>query len=262
MKSKLIQTALFLLFLIGASCGQKAEETPAQIIPVTESYVAKGDSMLYGFACDGCSDSVLVFMPDTISDPISYNIVEATLKRHVFGSPKVGDKVAILLGPDGKEVLMVIDIDDLKGTWTYQVLPESKLKNIESESEGEIEMTPEERHELDSFIATLMVPREYGMTLKRDYTTQSVGGPPRQTSLDEESPVVYPRQRRYHEWHLWNGKLILTNRGRQALKDSTQPDHLMNDTAEFLMMFRDTLVLKFKDFERGYSRRPDSLSVK
>lgn len=259
MKSKQIFALLFLL-LAAIGCGKQINEVPEQILPPSESYESKGDSMLYGFACDGCSDSVLVFMPDTISDPISYNIINATLQRHVFGSPKVGDKVAIQLSPDGKEVLMVVDIDDLKGTWTYMVLPESRMKPVEVDSE--IKVTPEEQHEIDSFIATLMVPREYGMTLKRDFTVQSVGGPPRQTSLDEESPVVYPRQRRYHEWHLWNGKLILTNRGRHALNDSTHPAHLVNDTAEFLMMYRDTLMLKFKDFERGYSRKPDSLSIK
>ena len=72
--SLLVALALFV------ACG-KGEDKQIQnedvILP--KSYISVGDSMIYGLACDGCSDSVLVLLPDSGGDPVYYNILEDRL---------------------------------------------------------------------------------------------------------------------------------------------------------------------------------------
>ena len=66
-------------------------------------------------------------------------------------------------------------------------------------------------------------------------------------STDSRSPVSYPKVRPYNEWRIWNGRLILQ-----------QPDTLSKaapDTADILLLMRDTLVLRFADHEQGYYKR-------
>lgn len=261
MKKKQILAAMAAVAL-AVSCGGK-QGVEEEALPQVATYEAVGDSTLYGFACDGGSDSVIVFMHDTISDPVSYNILSALRRRQVYGNPTVGDKLALYLSADGREVQQVVDIDVLKGTWVYQELPEPRFKRMTDEEGKEIVPSKEEQHKIDSILRPYMVPREYGITFKRDFSAQSVGGPPRQSTLDEESPVVYPPLRRYSEWHLWNGKLILTSRQRRQQNDTTQQaPQVKNDTVELVMMRRDTLVLRFADHVRNLSRKPDSLMVK
>ena len=58
--------------------------------------------------------------------------------------------------------------------------------------------------------------------------------------------------KRYATWRLYNGRLILV------------PDSITqqsSDTADILMMRRDTLVLRFRDKEQAYYRKVDSTKV-
>ena len=121
------------------------------------------------------------------------------------------------------------------------------------------EMSKEDKVKFDSLVQTLMIPVEYGFTLKRDFTAQSVGGPPRKRALDEESPVEYPRLKRYTEWHVFNGALVFSRSSRSNPKKEME---LVNDTAELVMLRGDTLVLRFADHLQGFSRKPDSLATK
>jgi hypothetical protein len=52
---------------------------------------AKGDSTVYGLACDGTNDSVIVFLPNSGGDPITYDIVGAMQNHRVIGKPQIGD---------------------------------------------------------------------------------------------------------------------------------------------------------------------------
>ena len=45
-----------------------------------------GDKTLYGLACDGCSDSAIVFLPNDGGDPLHFNIVNARKNNKVFGT--------------------------------------------------------------------------------------------------------------------------------------------------------------------------------
>ena len=58
----------------------------------------KGDRTIYGLACDGCSDSVIVFLPNEGGDPVRYNIVNAQKNHQVFGDigTMVGHSRAVL----------------------------------------------------------------------------------------------------------------------------------------------------------------------
>lgn len=263
MKRKTIFSILALLAL-AIACGKKpvAEQGTAdesETAMTIKAYEAKGDSTLYGLACEGGGDSAVVFLPDTGGDPVTYSIIGAMKRNRMFGNPSVGDKVALIPNPDNpREALVVINLEELRGTWVYQVLPTVK----EHEVEGAPALSREEKAKFDSLVQTLMVPVEYGFTLKRDFTAQSVGGAPRKKALDEESPVEYPRMRRFTEWHVFNGALVFSRSSRSMRSDAKADMELVNDTAELLLLRSDTLVLKFSDRVQGYSRKADSLTVK
>ena len=249
------------LLLLSVACGKTDEvQEEESVNVVTQSYVAKGDSMLYGLACDGCSDTTLVLLPDSGGDPIIYSIVRARSERKFFGRPQIGDKMAVLVNPeDPSEVLLAINLEQLKGTWYYEQLPVLRRRaHLDSVEVQQMEFTEEEKARFDSMISTMMIPREYAYTFKRDFTMKTEGGPPRTSSLDRSLPVVYPPMTRYMEWHIFNGKIILTYGGFRIAgsRDSTE---MKNDTAEFILLRRDTMALRFRDHIQGFRLRPDTL---
>ena len=125
MNKKLILKILAFIAVVAitACTGQKADDDAE---PQTESLIElKGDSTIYGLVCDGCTDSVLVMLPADVSDPIKYDIIDAFQAHHVFGKMRIGDRVAILLDPTDHHVAqLVVNLDDLKGTWSYEVMPQ------------------------------------------------------------------------------------------------------------------------------------------
>ena len=261
MKTSSLLTLLPMLLLFIA-CG-RTERQPESLetTPATKSYVSVGDSMLYGLACDGCSDSVLVFLPDKGGDPVNFSIVEARLNHKVFGRPRIGDRMAVLVDTVNPKVLMLaINMEQVKGTWFYEELPQLR-RRIPTPDNNEVarEVKEKEQHRRDSFLQTFMVPREYVYTLKRDHTVSTQGGPPRTTSLDGNTPVEYPPMKRYAEWHLCNGKIIFTYSSFPVPGDNDSVT-LVNDTAEFVMLRRDTMTLRFSDRIQGFKLKPDSLN--
>ena len=204
---------------------------------------------MYGLACDGCTDSILVLLPFTGGDPDTFDIINAHHDHHIYGRPHIGDELAVILNPEDKqEAVMVVNIERLRGKWCYQVMP--TFRNIDKMPER-IQKRMLQRIP-DSVKQTLMTPREYGFQLKRGYTAQSFGGM-RQTTTDNMSPVEYPKVRRYREWRLFNGRLILiTDSVRLADGKKGLPER---DTVDIIQLRRDTLVLKFSDHEQGYYRK-------
>ncbi len=261
MSKKSFYFILFLLVLFVA-CGKTDEAQDANIVEVvSQSYVAKGDSMFYGLACDGCTDTTLVLLPDSGGDPITYSIVRARSEKKFFGRPQIGDKMAVLVNPeDPSEVLLAINLEQLKGTWYYEQLPMLRRRaHIDSVEVQQMEFTEEEKARFDSMISTMMIPREYAYTFKRDFTMKTEGGPPRTSSLDRSLPVVYPPMTRYMEWHIFNGKIILTYGGFRV-SGSSDSIELKNDTAEFVLLRRDTMALRFRDRVQGFRQRPDTVA--
>ena len=150
-------------------------------------------------------------------------------------------------------------MEQVMGTWYYEELPEVQLVLPTTNAN---EMGKEENERMlqrrDSFIRAEMVPREYVYTFKRDYSVKTMGGPPRTSSLDRKKPVEYPPIKRYMEWHLHNGKIIFSLNAR----DSVNSYRLVNDTAEFVLLRRDTMALRFADHIQGFKLKPDSLMEK
>ena len=66
-----------------------------QNLPISMSKPAKGDKAIYGLACMGCTDSVVIILPNQGGDPVKYNILEANRNRQVFGNIEVGDWIFI-----------------------------------------------------------------------------------------------------------------------------------------------------------------------
>lgn len=222
---------------------------------IDKSVKLKGDSMIYGLACDGCTDSTIVFLANEGGDPVTYNIIRATRNKQIFGHPEIGDWVGIMPDPDNKnEATMVIDLDQLKGTWTYQVMPTLKGMATKSEREIEAELT-------DSMKALIFVPREYGFTLKRHFQASSTGMVHRESILSDESIVEYPPVKMFREWHIFNGKLILVGDTADARHMRLPENKIKRDTAEFVYMQEDTLALRFGNETIGYRRQQNTIMV-
>lgn len=121
---------LFSLVLLFGACGNsgnknEGDQTSGDSLsqePVVRQL--EGDSTIYGLACEGSNDSILVILKSVESDPDTIDILEARINRRVFGRPDIGDEVAIKMNPERKSAAdIVINIDRLKGEWCYQVMP-------------------------------------------------------------------------------------------------------------------------------------------
>ena len=253
MELKELKTLLISLAAIGlltAACGSKdtGKATDANSDAISTEQNMPGDSTVYGLACDGCNDTILVFLPRSGGDPDTFNILNASKQQQVMGHPMIGDKVAVVVNRENPKVAdLVIDLEQLKGEWCYMVEPE--LRPVAGMSNAARQKQLKE--ELDSMFHEMMQPREYGIEIKSSNICRPIGMVRNLTS-DEESPVVYPPLKRYREWRLFNGKLLLS----ESTRDSTGNTTVTNiDTAQFVLMRRDTLVLRFNDGEQGYYRR-------
>lgn len=233
------------------ACGQKTASSESEKAPARQ--IAPGDSTRYGLACDGCTDSILILLPAEGGDPDTFDIITARQQHLVFGHPQIGDELAVILNPEDKnEAQMVINIERLKGEWCYQVMP--TFRNIQSMPQ-KMQRRMMERIP-DSVKERLVVPREYGIRLKRNNLAQTVGAS-RNRNDNSMSPVEYPKAKRYAMWRLYNGRLILeTDTAR--LSTNSEKRRLECDTADIVLLRRDSLVLRFKDHEQSYYRKKES----
>ncbi len=244
----LLITAILVLF---SGCGTKEEQKPEKTIGLSTNI--EGDSTLYGLACDGCTDSVLVFLSGKGGDPVTYDIIDARKRQHIIGHPNVGDWVCLIVnGKDKKKADLVIDLDQLKGEWVNLEKPVRR----ESAFEGSMpKMDEETKAALDSMLEQQMKPVEIGFALKRSYTAQPIGNQ-YSRNQSKESPVIYPTPKRYTEWHIFNGKLVLTERRRNLDNSQAVEEKPKSDTVDILLMTRDTLRIRYKDgTEKGYYRK-------
>ena len=247
----------FLIFtsaVLAASCG--SEQQPINNAEVAADAISThrnlpGDSALYGLACDGCTDSVLVFLPFTGGDPDTFDIINAFQQHHIYGRPHIGDELAVIFNPeDSAEALMVVNVEMLKGEWNYMVSPKLRIPEHMSPSMHRrmIERIP------DSIRRQMMKPREYSLRLKRDFTASVRGGVRRRTTTDDMSPYEYPTMKRYTDWHFYNGLLIL--KADTVAGFSKKGDLPEIDTVRIRYLRRDSLILEFPDHTQEYYRKP------
>lgn len=247
---------IFLTFtaaVLTASCGSKQQQPNHDYADDAISLHKNlpGDSALYGLACDGCTDSVLVFLPYSGGDPDTFDIIDAFQQHRIYGRPHIGDELAVILNPeDHDEALSVVNMEMLKGEWNYMAYPKMRtLDHLTRRMQRRmIERIP------DSVRQLMMKTREYSLKLKRDFTASARGGMRRQTTTDDMSPVVFPKIKRYTDWHFYNGLLIL--KADTVAGISQKGDLPEIDTVRIRLLRRDSLILEFSDHVQEYYRKP------
>lgn len=261
-RTKAIFAAWGLVALM-AACVQKETEKPLPE-PTSEGklnreQLLEGDSTIYGLACEGCSDSVVILLPGDGSDPVTYNIIDAHRHNRVMGRLKVGDWIGLMRNPTDSTVAdFVLNLDELKGTWCYVVMPKWRdATNMTPQAQAILEESMP-----DSVKKEFFVPREYGFSLKRQWTAQSVGYV-RKSPLEDQSPVVYPRLLYFTEWHILNCRLVMTSREYQKKDDSEEMElaGYRNDTCDVVFLSGDSLVLSSDGESRGYYRRTNVADI-
>jgi len=229
---RLLFLALTCCLLI--ACGKKDTHMD-KIGAISTQQTLPGDSTIYGLACEGCTDSILILLPYAGGDPDTFNIIRAFAEHRIYGRPHIGDEIAVnLLSDSTREVRMTINVSTLLGQWNYMVTP--TLRHHDKP------MPPFP----DSIRQRIMAPREYGIRLRNGGTAFSMGGYHR--NADDMSPVVYPSMKRYRNWRLFNGQLVL-------LTDSASKQQ--PDTATIQLLRRDSLILRFNDYEQSYYRKKE-----
>lgn len=244
MKQTVIILAATAMLLGACHSGTQTEKNSTVY---NETVTLEGDSTVYGLACDGCTDSLLVYLPFSGGDPDTIDILNARVQRKVFGRPEVGDEVAFVLNASNKKVAdLVINIDRLKGSWCYQVMPKLR-RRLGASADSVVQLPPDFP---DSLKKKWFQPREYGLELQRDNIVRPIGTQTR--GKEQQGPVEYPEMKRYREWHIYNGHLLLM----ETRRDTTGARKTIStDTADIVVMRHDSLLLRFADHEQGYYRK-------
>lgn len=239
----------FIALMVG--CGSKNEQQADNKQVKTQRL--KGDSTIYGLACDGCTDSVVVLLPEDGTDPVSYNIIEAKRKGRVLGKLQIGDRIGLVLNKHNHHIAdEVVDIDRLEGIWCYIVMPTLRdHQSMSKEMQARVM-----RNMSDSLKETFFIPREYGFYLKREWEAQSVGYMAETNPLADDSPVVYPSLGFFTNWHIWNGKFIMVSGTPKIEKNGEyKVTNLKYDTCSIDYLDTDSLVLSDAEGSRSYYRK-------
>lgn len=245
--------------VLAVACGNKDNEPKDDVaskamslLPTADPNPLPDDNTIYGLACDGCTDSVVYLLLEDGSDPIKFDIIEAYKKNHVLGHLKVGDNIGVVRNKkDSTKADYVIDIDELKGTWCYKVMPKLRVSEEATEADKErimAEMT-------DSMKELYFVEREYGFVLKRKFVMDNIGFVDHNSST--ESPVMYPPRGIYIAWHLLNGKVVMTRIDGINLEDIAsikKKPTVVHDTISIDFLSDDSLTLSADGVSRTYYR--------
>ena len=248
MNKKSLFYIIALLFIIG--CGAKQETPKDNEIAAVDD----GDKTIYGLACDGCNDTIVVFLrlPYDGSDPDTLNILDAVKQRQIMGKIHIGDKLAIMKNEEDSTIAdLVIVTEQLMGQWRHLVYPTLHHRaDMEGDSDRQrLAQLP------DSLKALLEIPKEYGIDIKHDNMMFVLGAYTKHVTSDEESPIEYPTAEFFNEWKLFNGRFVMFN----TVTDSIgQPQTIASDTADIELLEADSLMLRFKDGVRSYYRKVEA----
>ena len=163
--------------------------------------------------------------------------------------------VGMMVDPhDKRKANLVVDLDELKGTWTFQVIPKVKPTPTMNAEEAEAAMT-------DSMKALYMVPREYGFTLKRHYQASPVGLIVKENSLDDNSPVAYPKVTVYTSWHIINGRLYLYKDTVDEQGKRIPQSKVGFDDGTFVYLGTDSMAALFGKKVMQYHRKANAIEA-
>ena len=243
--------ALYILAaLVLAAC---STSLPQQPTANSRTMADSDDTTIYGLVCDGSNDTIIVFLHDPYdgTDPDTLNILEASRAQQVFGALRIGDKVAIIRDTaDDKRASLVIVTQDLLGQWCYKVKPTLR-RRVAMDSLATDSLISEQP---DSIKRMLNTEVEYGVTLKIDSVAMPIGMGADRTYTDGAQLVEFPPLKRYRQWYIRDGKLLLTQMKLDSL-GNTAP--LSTDTATLVVLTPDTLVLRFPDGEQAYYKKAE-----
>jgi len=241
-----ILLSLTTLMMLLTGCGQQSILTK----PRTVETRAEGDSTLYGLVCDGSNDTLLIFLrtPYQGDDPDTLYILDAMRRGEVFGQLRVGNQLAIMRNDtDSTVARRIIVTEDLQGQWRFKAHP--TLRRHASLQADSMAMPT------DSLRRLLNSVREFGYDIKDENMMRPYGGGRRNLAYEEDSPIEWPKLKRYREWHIYNGRLVL------SANDTVRNQHnLLSDTADFVLLGPDTLVLRFSDGIKSYYRQTEAPS--
>lgn len=241
---------------MAAGCGKRpAPQSLSDNMPISHSKNAPGDSTIYGLTCPGGSDSVIVLLPNAGGNPISFNIINARKNGMIFGTPTTGHWVGIITESKKSRVArLVVDLDEIKGTWTYRVMPH--LRDVSHLSKAQQDRIIANMP--DSIVDTYMIPRQYGFTLKRQSEVLPVGNVFGASNIDDDSPVEYPPVPTFREWHAYNGHILLAKgiRNKEGMLDKNPK--AKPDTCDLVYMRDDSLVLRVKGNLISFKRQANS----
>lgn len=252
---------MFCVAMSFIGCGHKHPEASTIITTQNDSVV--GDSMFYGLACEGSTDSVLIVYPTSGDDPVKFNIIDAKEDGKIIGKITVGDWIGVVVDPKDKTTaLMVINLDLIKATWTYPVMPTFKeLSHLSPRMQKRMESMALQEIP-DSMKALYLVPREYGFTLKRNHKAQAVGRIFAAGADDADSPVEYPEVKNYHSWYPWNGHVILVSGGKTIMNNKVIDEKpLVYDTLNFVSLDDDSLIVKIRGVRYGFHRMTNAIEA-
>jgi hypothetical protein len=236
-----------IIAVVMTACGSnqpKMDKVPNDAISMYRSI--PGDSALYGLACDGCTDSILVFLPYSGGDPDTFDIISCRQQRRLYGRPHIGDALAVMVNPENRhEASCVINISTLVGQWCFMAEP--TLHTID----GRTPPIP------DSIRKKILIPVEYSMKLKAD-NTASVRGNRNNMGKNgnAQSLAVYPEFHRYTDWYPFNGRLIL--HADTIAGFTREGDKPVTDTVDIVLLMRDSLILRIGDKEQSYYRKKET----
>ena len=242
MKIKSI-SVLILVTLLAISCRHRTKPLPSSAdtqIPISLNTKAEGDSAIYGLVCPSSADSLISILPFTGGDPVTYNVFSAIKENRIYGNPDTGDWICIMpCHDDPHKAYSIIDLDEIKGTWTYPVMPH--LRDVSHLTKRQQERILANMP--DSIIKTYMIPRQYGFTLQRMSVAKPVGFVNQTSDVEDDSPVEYPAVPFFTEWHAYNGRIILV-KGQHKYLDKWINKTTVRDTFDLVYMQNDSLVIR------------------
>lgn len=107
-----------LFLLLSSGCGQKGARSVEEI---EESLViAKPDTSFYGTLKSVQSDS-LHFISEFDEQPVACIYDEARGRNQIYGSLTEGNRYAILIDPEAKAAIRMVNLTELSGQWFYDL---------------------------------------------------------------------------------------------------------------------------------------------
>lgn len=212
-------------------------------MPETPTAVEQGRS-IHALVCEGSNDTLLIYLttPYDGSDPDTLNVLWAAKNHRIYGIPNVGDNVVVLRNDsDSTSADAVIVTEDLIGRWSFEAYPSLRqMAGMPSDTS----LLP------DTLKQLLKVSREYSINFKNDHTMLSLGG--RHRSKADDMPIEYPQLKQYTEWKLADDRLLLY---ASAVDSIGEINVTGVDTARFVLLRPDTLVLSVNGEERGFHKK-------